>query len=251
MTDAVVQPLDVVAVGAHPDDVEIACGGTLATLVDQGYRVGIIDLTDGEPTPFSPGPEARRREAAAAAAALGIQMRLILDLPNRRLFDDFAARVALATEFRRYRPKVVLGLGHKTPMASPDHWQAMQITDAAVFYSRLTKWDEHFSGLPVHNIACQLYYPLSFDADQSLGLPHRFTVDISQTLERKLRAIQCYESQFGHKGDILDRVRALAIAHGSAAGFRSGEVLARSRPLGTVSPMSFLGLDQPQLGTTS
>jgi len=243
MTSTSTEPLDVIAVGAHPDDVEIACGGTLAALVDQGYRVGIIDLTDGEPTPLSPGPEARRREATSASQALGIQRRLILDLPNRRLFDSFEARVALATEFRRYRPKVVLGLGQKTPMASPDHWQAMQITDAAVFYSRLTKWDEHFAGLPVHTIACQLYYPLSFDLEQALSLPHRFTVDISQTLERKLRAIQCYESQFGHKGDILDRVRALGTACGSAAGFRYGEVLARTRPLGTAHPMSFLGLD--------
>ena len=61
------QALDVIAVGAHPDDVEIACGGTLAALVEQGYRVGIIDLTDGEPTPHSPGPEVRLAEAAAAA----------------------------------------------------------------------------------------------------------------------------------------------------------------------------------------
>lgn len=237
------EPLDVMAVGAHPDDVEIACGGTLATLVDQGYRVGIIDLTDGEPTPFSPGPEARRREALAAAQVLGVHHRTILDLPNRQLMDGFEARVALATEFRRFRPRVVLGLGHKTPMASPDHWQAMQITDAAVFYSRLTKWDAQFAGMPVHTIPCQLYYPLSFDFEQILGLPHRFTVDITATMERKLQAIQCYESQFGHKGDILDRVRALGTAHGAAAGFRCGEVLARTRPLGTTHPMRFLGLE--------
>ena len=60
--------------------------------------------------------------------------------------------MALANEFRKYRPKLVLGFGEKTPLASPDHWQAMQITDAAVFYSRLTKWDDYFAGLPVHTI---------------------------------------------------------------------------------------------------
>jgi len=69
--------LDVIAVGAHPDDVEIACGGTLAKLVKQGYRVGIIDLTDGEPTPNSPGPDVRLAEAQAAAVALGVQYRVI------------------------------------------------------------------------------------------------------------------------------------------------------------------------------
>ena len=128
--------LDVMAVGAHPDDVEIACGGTLARLVQQGYRVGIVDLTDGEPTPLSPGPEVRLAEAQQAATVLGVHRRITLDLPNRRLFDSFESRVALAKEFRRYRPRVVIGFGDKTPLASPDHWQAMLITDAAVFYSR-------------------------------------------------------------------------------------------------------------------
>jgi len=117
--------LDVIAVGAHPDDVEIACGGTLAKLARQGYRVGIIDLTDGEPTPASPGPEVRLAEAKAAAEVLGVEVRVQLDMPNRRLFDSFEARVALAKEFRKYRPRLVLGFGEKTPLASPDHWQAM------------------------------------------------------------------------------------------------------------------------------
>ena len=83
------EPLDVIAVGAHPDDVEIAIGGTLATLVRQGYRVGIVDLTDGEPTPGSPGPEVRLAEAKKAAEILGVQVRETLELPNRRLFDCF------------------------------------------------------------------------------------------------------------------------------------------------------------------
>ena len=63
--------LDLIAVGAHPDDVEVGCGGTLAMLVKQGYRVGIVDLTDGEPTPLCPNPETRRREAEQAAKILG------------------------------------------------------------------------------------------------------------------------------------------------------------------------------------
>src|SRR6188768_4418803 len=97
--------LDVIAVGAHPDDVEIACGGTLAKLSRQGYQVGIVDLTDGEPTPLSPGPDVRLEEAHRAAEILGVAVRINLNLPNRRLFDDFEARVALAKVFRRHRPK--------------------------------------------------------------------------------------------------------------------------------------------------
>jgi len=100
MTHDLPEPLDVIAVGAHPDDVEIATGGTLAQLVRQGYRVGIIDLTDGEPTPGSPGPDIRLEEARKAAEILGVQVRETLDLPNRRLFDSFEARVELAKQFR-------------------------------------------------------------------------------------------------------------------------------------------------------
>ena len=75
MTNATFPQLDVIAVGAHPDDVEIACGGTLASLVEAGYKVGIIDLTDGEPTPLSPGPDVRMAEAKAAGEALGVHLR--------------------------------------------------------------------------------------------------------------------------------------------------------------------------------
>src|SRR3954467_3624094 len=114
MSNATFQQLDVIAVGAHPDDMEIACGGTLATLVAAGHKVGIIDLTDGEPTPLSPGPDVRLAEAEKAAKILGAAVRVNLNLPNRRLFDSFEARVALAKCFRRFRPKVVIGFGGKT-----------------------------------------------------------------------------------------------------------------------------------------
>lgn len=240
------EPLDVVAVGAHPDDVEIACGGTLARLSRLGYRVGIIDLTDGEPTPLSPGPETRLAEAQRAAETLGVAVRRTLDLPNRRLFDSFEARVALAAEFRRYRPRLVLGFGGKTPLASPDHWQAMLLTDAAVFYSRLTKWDEYFPGLPVHAISAQVYFSLAWG---SLELPEgsgHFVVDISDTLDAKLAAVACYATQFPPaKRHVFDRMRGLALAYGAAAGFAAGELLTSPRALGTRDPMHFLFGERP------
>lgn len=233
--------LDVLAVGAHPDDVEIACGGTLARLVRQGYRVGIIDLTDGEPTPRSPGPEVRLAEAAAAARVLGVEHRILLNLPNRRLFDTFEARVALAKEFRKYRPKIVIGFGDKTPMASPDHWQAMQITDAAVFYSRLTKWDEHFDGLPVHGVTTQLYFRLAFEPMSLAGMANQFTVDIGDTLEAKIASVACYQTQFPpEKAHVFDRIRGAALIAGTACGFEAGEVFVDTRPLGTRDMVQFL-----------
>ena len=233
MPNELPQPLDVIAVGAHPDDVEIACGGTLAKLVRQGYRVGIVDLTDGEPTPLSPGPEVRLAEAKEAARILGVQVRETLDLPNRRLFDNFESRVALAKVFRRYRPSVVLGIAGKTPMASPDHWQAMQITDAAVFYSRLTKWDDKFDQLPVHTVSKQVWYPLGF---QSLSVPEgggTIVVDISETFSLKLDAIRAYQTQFPpSKERVFRLVEGQNTLFGSSAGFVAGELFITATTLG-------------------
>src|SRR6187549_2631647 len=100
-------PLDVLAVGSHPDDLEITCGGTLARLVRQGYRVGILDLTSGEPTPRGT-EEIRAREAEAARQILGVHVRVNLGLPNRVLMDSPEGRFALGTELRRFRPRVLL-----------------------------------------------------------------------------------------------------------------------------------------------
>ena len=220
------EPWHVAAVGAHPDDVEIGCGGTLASLARQGYRVGIIDLTDGEPTPGSPGPEVRLQEAQAAARVLGAVERITLHLPNRRLFDCWEARRELAKVFRRVRPQVVLSLGNRTPLASPDHWQAVLITEAAVFTSRLTKWDDQFDGLPPHRISHLLYYPLGFTIWQPAPEVHTITVDISQTLQTKLEAVACYRTQFPpEKQYVFRRVEAFAVQAGAAAGVAAAEVL--------------------------
>jgi N-acetylglucosamine malate deacetylase 1 len=233
--------LDVIAVGAHPDDAEIACGGTLAKLAQQGYRVGIIDLTDGEPTPNSPGPEVRLAEAQQAAETLGVHQRVTLALPNRRLFDTFEARVLLAQEFRKYRPRVVIGFGDKTPLASPDHWQAMQITDAAVFYSRLTKWDEHFADLPPHSIPVQLYFRLSFEPAIYQGGAGHFSVDITESLDQKLAAVRCYQTQFPPaKSNIFERIRGAAMIAGALAGFQAGESFVCTRTLGTQDLVQFV-----------
>jgi bacillithiol biosynthesis deacetylase BshB1 len=233
--------LDVLAVGAHPDDIEIACGGTLAKLAQQGHRVGIIDLTDGEPTPGSPGPEVRLDEARRAAEVLGVAHRRTLDLPNRRLFDTFEARVALAKEFRRHRPRLVIGLGGKTSTASPDHYQASLIIEAAVFYSKLTKWDEHFDGLPPYVVPRRLECFLAFHTLSPADRGATMVVDIGDTLEKKLSAIACYASQFPPtKAGYLDHFRVVALQQGMAAGFAAGEVLASPTVWGTRDLMNLL-----------
>jgi LmbE family N-acetylglucosaminyl deacetylase len=232
--------LDIIAVGAHPDDVEIGCGGTLARLADEGYRVGIIDLTDGEPTPGCPSPEVRGAEARRAAEILGVEKRITLELPNRRLFDDFEARVALAKEFRRFRPRLVLALGDGTPTASPDHYQAKLITEAAIFYSKLTKWDEHFDGLAAYKIPAYLHYFLAY---RSLSPPGSgsLVLDIGSTLEKKIASAAAYRSQFPpEKAEVLERIRAFNRQQGMAAGFAAGEVLHHPGTLGTRDLMGML-----------
>jgi N-acetylglucosamine malate deacetylase 1 len=238
--------LDVIAVGAHPDDVEIGVGGLLAQLVRQGHRVGIVDLTDGEPTPGSSGPEERLEESRRAAEILGVHVREQLDLPNRRLFDGYEARVALAKVFRRYRPQLVLGIAEKTPMASPDHWQAVQITDAAVFYARLTKWDAEFDHLPVHTIRRQMWYPLGFGSLNVLHFPGSFVVDISETLETKLESVRAYKTQFPPaKERVFHLVESQARLLGTSAGFTAGEMLISATTLGITDLMGAILPAQP------
>jgi N-acetylglucosamine malate deacetylase 1 len=235
------EPLDVIAVGAHPDDVEIGCGGTLAGLVQQGYRVGIADLTDGEPTPGSPGPEVRLAESSKASELLGVHAREMLDFTNRRLFDGFEERVELAKMFRRYRPKIVLGLAAATPMASPDHWQAKQITDAAVFYSRLTKWDDTFDHLPPHTIQKLVWYPLGFSTLQLPEGSSRFVVDISDTLSLKLQSIAAYKTQFPTGNERVFRlVENQGKLCGASAGFAAGELLITATTFGVGDLVSVL-----------
>jgi bacillithiol biosynthesis deacetylase BshB1 len=219
-------PCDVIAVGAHPDDVEVGIGGTVAKLAKQGYRVGIVDLTDGEPTPGSPGPEVRLAEAQEAAKILGADFRVTLPFPNRKLFDCYEARVALASVFRRHRPRLVIGIHGKTPLASPDHWQAAQITDAAVFYARLTKWDAEFQGFAVHTIERQLWYPLRLSAPARLNEDGAFVSDVSDTLELKIESLRAYKTQFpASKDRVFRMVQAHAHYYGGAAGFVAGELL--------------------------
>jgi N-acetylglucosamine malate deacetylase 1 len=245
MTDETPDKLDLIAVGAHPDDVEIACGGTLAKLVQQGYKVGIVDLTDGEPTPLSPGPDVRLAEAREAARILGVQVRVTLELPNRKLFDSFESRVALAKVFRRYKPTIVMGIHDKTPMASPDHWQAMQITDAGIFYSRLTKWDEQFDHLPPHTVRHQLWFPLGFPLGRA-PQPSQFVVDISETLSLKLQAIRAYQTQFP---PAKDRVYPLVEGYnrllGQSAGFQAGEMFYATSLLGVKDLVDFISVRTP------
>ncbi len=224
---------DVLAVAPHPDDLEILCGGTLALMVKKGYRVGIIDLTTGEPTPKGT-VERRAAEAEAARQVLGVPFRLNLHLPNRELMDTPTHRYALATAFRRYRPEIVIAAAGRTPAASPDHYQGQLLIEAARFYSQLTKWDDRFDGIPPHRIPHLVYAPFPFDAEQR-HWPGTFVVDISDTFEIKLKAVRCYASQFDEER--FARLQHFLAGHNAAVGgrcgFRYGELFHLPVPVGS------------------
>jgi bacillithiol biosynthesis deacetylase BshB1 len=225
--------VDVLAVAPHPDDVELSCGATLAKLVRQGYRVGIIDLTSGEPTPRG-SDETRAREAGAARQVLGVHLRINLGLPNRVLMDGPEARFRLATELRRLRPTVLITMAGRTPAASPDHHQGHLIAEAARFYSQLTKWNDRFAGTAPYRVPHLVYAPIPFDAEQR-HWHSTFVVDVSDTLDQKLEAVRCYESQFDPARFDMVRhfVTGQAAAQGARCGFKYGELFALPHPAGT------------------
>ena len=226
------EKLDVIAVAPHPDDLEITCGATLAKLVKQGYRVGIIDLTSGEPTPRGTD-EIRKREAEAARQILGVHVRVNLGLPNRVLMDSPEGRFALGTELRRFQPKVLLTVAGRTPAASPDHHQGHLLAEASRFYSQLTKWDDRFAGTSAYRVPYLVYAPFPFDAE--LRIWHStFVIDVSDTFEQKLAAIRCYESQFDPTRFEMVKhfISGQAAADGARCGFKYGERFALPHPIG-------------------
>lgn len=248
LTDDQKQQIDVVAIGAHPDDTELGVGGTLAKLAKEGVTVGIIDLTNAEPTPmndkyrsptdFDPDFGQRRiNESKCAAKKLGLTSRITLDLPNRRLFDNFESRCELATILRLWKPKVAMVMYGKTVMASPDHYQAQNIVEAGVFYSRLTKWESYMGNLPVHRLKNVLYFPIRragfLNPEGETGNLTSFFTDISEVIEAKKEAILCYESQFQdqNKTGFIDSIIERNREYGRLVGVEYAEHLASPSPL--------------------
>jgi bacillithiol biosynthesis deacetylase BshB1 len=246
--------LDILFTAPHPDDVEISCGGTVAKLAKQGYRVGVVHMTDGEPTPQG-SPETRAKEMAAAAEVLGATVCEVVGLPNRVLMDGPEARYALATVVRRWRPRVLVGIAGRTVAASPDHYQAQLLTEAARFYSQLTRWDDRFGGTEPHRVDHLVYRPIP-RAAEAVHFQSQFVVDITDTMEAKVAAVACYKSQF--PPERFERLRhyivSVAGAEGAACGYTYGELYAVPRPIGVEDLLSLFGewplpapIDPPKL----
>src|SRR5204863_10044565 len=130
--------LDYLVIACHPDDAELCCGGAILSLKAKGAKVGVLDLTNGEPTPHG-SPEIRQRESDAATQLLGLDWRGNLGLANRSLQADLDARHRLAGQIRLLRPRVLFAPYWED--AHPDHVAASALVDAARFWAKLTKTD--------------------------------------------------------------------------------------------------------------
>jgi bacillithiol biosynthesis deacetylase BshB1 len=179
-------PLDLLAIAAHRDDVELTCGGALIKHAHHGHRTGIIDLTAGEMGTRG-SAEIREREAEAAAAVMGVAVRENLGLPDAGITNTPDTRLALAKRLRVLRPRVVIAPAPRG--RHPDHRVAAQLVRDACFLAGLTKLD---AGTERHR-PLKVLHAIAYREDH---VKPTFVVDITAEFERKLEAIACYTSQF-------------------------------------------------------
>jgi bacillithiol biosynthesis deacetylase BshB1 len=215
------RPMDVLAIAAHPDDVEQTCGGTLIRMTELGYRSGVLDLTAGDMGSRGT-PDLRIAESKAAAEHLLLSWRQNLRWPDARLENTTPARMTLAGVIRRLQPRVVI-----LPYWNgrhPDHYRASEIGYEACFLAGLKKLEED---VPPHRPTKILYSSLYANVTPS------FVVDISRQFDRRMAALFSYASQYGDsaeasglfpaQSEVLDRLAAIARFYGNLIGVKYGE----------------------------
>jgi bacillithiol biosynthesis deacetylase BshB1 len=226
-----IEPLDFLVVAPHPDDAELGMAGTIARMIGQGMRVGVLDLTDGEPTPHG-SPEIRARETRAATEILGLCWRGNAGLPNRELRHTLEARKLVASFIRMLRPRWLFAPYWKD--AHPDHVAATDLVSAARFWSKLSKTD--MPGEPFH--PSRLYY--YFCVHLRIAVQPSWIVDISDQWPAKRASVEAYQSQFvtGRPSEpptFLDRIRDDAAHWGRLIDRRYGEPFATQEPVALAS----------------
>jgi bacillithiol biosynthesis deacetylase BshB1 len=221
--------VDVLAISAHPDDVELTCGGTLVRLSSAGKRCGILDLTGGEMATRGT-PEVRRREAERAAEILGAADRQALDFGDGGLKASRAEELLLIDEIRRLAPRLVLAPYPED--RHPDHARAGRLVTDSSFYAGLRKIE---TAHPAHRPQQVLYY--------STMLYHEptFVVDVTSAHAVKMEAIRAFASQFHNPGStepqtvlsskiFLDNIEARSRHYGMMIGVEFGEGFISRRP---------------------
>ena len=242
---------DVLAFGAHPDDVELAAGGTIAKLVVEGKSVAIVDLTRGE-LGSRGSAQIRSQESAAAAEILGVKTRINLGLPDGFFQCDEKSLLEVVKVIRKYRPRIILA--NALDDRHPDHGKGAELVYQASFLAGLIKCetgDLDDFGIPLLPHRPDTVYHYIQDYDRMADV----VVDISGYQDVKMKAILAYETQFySEKHDdvngspatpisspeFLEHVKGRDLAMGRPCGFAAGEGFEIRRPVGVNSLLDLL-----------
>jgi bacillithiol biosynthesis deacetylase BshB1 len=223
--------LDILAISPHPDDVELSCGGLIASMTSKGYRVGIVDLTKGE-LGTEGTAETRMQEATEAAEILGVQVRKNMDFGDCKLGSGFDEAKRLAGTIRQCKPPVlIVPYGDKH---HPDHAASRELSEKAIFFAKLVKMQ---TGHEVHRVGMVAYYMLHKPFDPS------FVVDVTESYGKKLEAIKAYKSQMGlmlGEEGLLKLIELRDQFYGSKVGVKHGEPFYCNIPLKIDDLVAFL-----------
>lgn len=214
--------VDLLAIAAHPDDVEQTCGGSLIKMAETGYRTGVLDLTAGDMGTRGT-PEQRLIEADLAGKQMLLSWRGNMHFPDARLQNDLSARMTLAMKIRELKPRVVIIPYWQA--RHPDHYRAGELSYEACFLAGLKKLDEYTEP---HRPQKVIYSSIYANVTPS------FVVDISAQFERRMAALLSYRSQYGDRQqegadlfpqerEIRERLGAVARFYGNLIGARYGE----------------------------
>ncbi len=233
--------LDILAIFAHPDDVELTVGGTLLKMRSAGYRTGALDVTQGEMGTRGT-VEGRAAEAAEAAAILKLDVRENLELPDGHVFADDDSRIKLVRVLRRLRPRVILTHQERDP--HPDHDHIVQLVRESARLASMRKYDEQ-AGQE------RLTPPIVAHTVFSRSVVPSFIVDISEFLDDKMAAIRAHRSQFFSAAStepetrltnegFLDELANRSRYFGSLIGTQAGEPFYVREALNVEDPIALL-----------
>ncbi len=235
------EPVDILAIFAHPDDVELCVGGTLLKMKHLGYRTGALDVTRGEMGTRGT-VEGREEESKNAAAILKLDVRENLGLADGHVFCDDESRTKLVRALRRLKPRVILT--HQINDPHPDHDHIAQLVRESARLSSMKRYDEETGGekIVVPNVAHNLF---------SRRVQASFIVDVSDFLEEKMAAIRAHKSQFYDPGStepetrltsstFLDELESRSRYFGSLIGTQAGEPFYVREALNIDDPVDLL-----------
>ncbi len=217
--------LDVIAFGAHADDVELGCGGTILKLRALGYKTGVVALTRGEMATRGTA-EIRAQEFAAAAQVMGLAVHKILDMPDGRVEEIWENKLKVIQEIRAFRPRIVFA--PYWIARHPDHEKASRIVREAAYLAGLKRLD---TDQEAHRPFKVIFYPTRFE------FPPSFIVDTTNFHAKKLAALQAYKSQF----DSLERISTRDKQYGTYIGVKYGEPFLVREALKIEDPVEFFG----------